>query len=162
MSCLGFTGGIGTSSRVVTLAGKEYVVGVLVQANHGVRGDLRVDGYPVGRYLGNDVVPEAVIPPEDLVAPEPGMGSIIIVIATNASRTTPTECVFVRPIGVVSRPLSRTHSRPVNSPLPLRVAVPAVTGVARACPGTGLMTVTPVRPGPMPISSGPSPSTSVV
>lgn len=84
MICHGFKGGIGTSSRRVYIGDKEYVVGVLVQANHGVRGDLRVDGYPVGRYLGADVVPEPVIPPEDLVAPEPGAGSIIIVIATNA------------------------------------------------------------------------------
>lgn len=84
MVCHGFKGGIGTSSRVVSVQGKEYVVGVLVQANHGVRGELRVDGYPVGRYLGDDVAPEPVIPPQDLVAPEPGSGSIIIVIATNA------------------------------------------------------------------------------
>lgn len=84
MVCHGFKGGIGTSSRRVYIGDKEYVVGVLVQANHGVRGDLRVDGYPVGRYLGADVVPEPIIPPEDLVAPEPGSGSIIIVIATNA------------------------------------------------------------------------------
>src|SRR5687768_77422 len=80
MICHGFKAGIGTSSRVVSVQGTDYVVGVLVQANHGVRGDLRVDGYPVGRYLGDDVVPEPAIPAEDLVAPEPGMGSIIIVI----------------------------------------------------------------------------------
>ncbi len=79
MICHGFKGGIGTSSRVVTIRDAEYVVGVLVQANHGVRGDLRLDGYPVGRFLGDDVVPEPVIPPA-----EPGMGSIIIVVATDA------------------------------------------------------------------------------
>ena len=84
MICHGFKAGIGTSSRVVSVQGNEYVVGVLVQANHGVRSDLRVDGYPVGRYLDAGVVPEPVIPAEDLVAPEPGMGSIIIVIATDA------------------------------------------------------------------------------
>ena len=39
--------------------------------------------------------------------------------ATSASRTTPTECVFVSPIGVVSSPESRIHSSPVSSPLPL-------------------------------------------
>ena len=39
--------------------------------------------------------------------------------AISASRTTPTECVFVSAIGVVSCPDSRTHSRPVSSPLPL-------------------------------------------
>ena len=38
--------------------------------------------------------------------------------ATSASRTTPTLCVLVIAIGVVSIPDSRTHSRPVSSPLP--------------------------------------------
>lgn len=84
MICHGFKGGIGTSSRVVTLGDRTFVVGALVQANHGIRGDLRVDGYPVGRFLGEDVAPEPAIPPQDLVAPEPGSGSIIIVLATNA------------------------------------------------------------------------------
>ncbi|HVT65414.1 MAG TPA: P1 family peptidase [Mycobacteriales bacterium] len=76
----GFKGGIGTSSRLATIQGEEYVVGVLVQANHGVRGDLRVDGFPVGRVLGPDVVP--VVSPAQILPP--GSGSIIIVIATNA------------------------------------------------------------------------------
>ncbi len=48
--------------------------------------------------------------------------------ATSASRTTPTECVFVSPIGVVSRPESRTHSSPVSSPLPLIRCAPAKSG----------------------------------
>jgi hypothetical protein len=38
--------------------------------------------------------------------------------ATSASRTTPTLCVFVIATGLVSIPDSRTHSRPVSSPLP--------------------------------------------
>ena len=45
MICHGFKGGIGTSSRV---AG-AHVVGVLVQANHGIRARLAIDGVPVGR-----------------------------------------------------------------------------------------------------------------
>ena len=43
----------------------------------------------------------------------------------SASRTTPTLCVLVSAIGVVSRPDSRTHSSPVSSPLPLSVWQPA-------------------------------------
>jgi D-aminopeptidase len=75
MICHGFKGGIGTSSRRVG----PYVVAALVQANHGVREDLRVDGFPVGRLLGPDVVPVPGL------APMPaGSGSIIIVIATDA------------------------------------------------------------------------------
>ena len=60
--------------------------------------------------------------------------------AISASRTTPTECVFVSAIGVVSRPESRTHSSPVSSPLPLIRWQPAKSGS-----GGGATTVTPVR-----------------
>jgi D-aminopeptidase len=76
MICHGFKGGIGTSSRTVG----DWTVGVLVQANHGVRADLRVDGYPVGRELSADLVPVPSLP----VHLPPGSGSIIIVIATDA------------------------------------------------------------------------------
>jgi D-aminopeptidase len=48
--CLGFKGGIGTSSRLVEIAGRSYTVGVLVQTNYG--GSLRMAGVPVGELLG--------------------------------------------------------------------------------------------------------------
>jgi D-aminopeptidase len=63
----GYKGGIGTSSRV---AG-PFVVGALVQANHGLRHQLTIAGVPVGRRL-----PAA---PAELER-----GSIIVVIATDA------------------------------------------------------------------------------
>lgn len=47
--CLGFKGGIGTSSRLVQVDGRTYTVGVLVQTNYG--GTLTVSGVPVGRIL---------------------------------------------------------------------------------------------------------------
>jgi D-aminopeptidase len=77
MICHEFKGGIGTSSRVGTAAGQSFTVGVLVQANYGERADLRVDGVPVGREIGVDVVAS---PWED----PPDGGSIIIVVATDA------------------------------------------------------------------------------
>ena len=46
-----FKGGIGTSSRVVTVDGKRFTVGVLLQANHGRRRDLRIAGVPVGQEI---------------------------------------------------------------------------------------------------------------
>lgn len=49
-SCLGFKGGIGTSSRILPAQVGGYTVGVLVQSNFG--GILRVDGVPVGEVLG--------------------------------------------------------------------------------------------------------------
>jgi len=77
MICHGFKGGIGSSSRVVPEAGGA-TVGVLVQANHGVRSRLAINGVPVGQE----------IPPEEVPLPysssPPGAGSIIVVIATDA------------------------------------------------------------------------------
>jgi D-aminopeptidase len=74
MICHGFKGGIGTASRVTD---DGYVVGVLVQANHGRRPRLTIDGVPVGRELGADRVP---LPPR----PDQVAGSIIVLVATDA------------------------------------------------------------------------------
>jgi D-aminopeptidase len=73
MICHGFKGGIGTASRVAV----GYTVGVLVQANHGRRMRLQIDGVPVGRELGPDRVP---LPPR----PDDVAGSIIVLVATDA------------------------------------------------------------------------------
>ena len=74
MICHGFKGGIGTASRVTN---DGYTVGVLVQANHGRRPRLSIDGVPVGRELGPDRIPVPARP--DDVA-----GSIIVLVATDA------------------------------------------------------------------------------
>ncbi|HWM73341.1 MAG TPA: P1 family peptidase [Nocardioides sp.] len=55
MSCLGFKGGIGTSSRV-TPAG--HTVAVLLLTNFGERKRLTVDGHHVGRLLPADPDPQ--------------------------------------------------------------------------------------------------------
>jgi D-aminopeptidase len=82
MICHEFKGGIGTSSRVVTVEAGTFTVGVLVQANYGARHELRIDGIPVGRLIGFDTVPGLVR--------EAG-GSIIIVVATDAPLI-PVQC----------------------------------------------------------------------
>ena len=88
MICHGFKGGIGSASRVVDLGAERFVVGVLVQANHGRRQRLAVDGVPVGM----------AIPPSDVPLPIPpapqaeGAGSIIVVVATDAPLL-PHQCV---------------------------------------------------------------------
>jgi len=74
MICHEFKCGTGTSSRVVKIDKREYHLGVLVQANYGVRGELRIAGVPVGKVLQNDLLWSE--PKDD--------GSIIIVIATDA------------------------------------------------------------------------------
>jgi D-aminopeptidase len=82
MICHEFKGGIGTSSRFVDCGDGRWTVGVLVQANYGARDQLRVDGWPVGRYVPTTEIPS----PFAALAPAPlrGAGSIIIVVATDA------------------------------------------------------------------------------
>ena len=57
MVCFGFKGGIGTASRKVSIEGKDYVVGVLVQCNTGDRETLRIAGAPVGPELATTWLP---------------------------------------------------------------------------------------------------------
>jgi D-aminopeptidase len=72
MICHEFKGGIGTSSRRLDERQGGYTVGVLVQANHGLRGQLRIAGVPVGQEI-----PDGAIRRREA-------GSIIIVVATDA------------------------------------------------------------------------------
>jgi D-aminopeptidase len=84
MICHDFKAGIGTSSRVVETESGRYSVGALVQANYGDREFLRVDGVPVGREIGRDVVP---LPWEAA----PFSSSILVVLATDAPLL-PVQC----------------------------------------------------------------------
>jgi D-aminopeptidase len=79
MVCHGFKGGIGTASRR-TEAG--HTVGVLVQANHGRRSRLIVNGIPIGRLVGTSIPMPEPNPTQD--PPIPGAGSIIVLVATDA------------------------------------------------------------------------------
>lgn len=72
--CLGFKGGIGTSSRVLPKDKGGYTVGVLVQSNFG--GVLTINGAPVGEELNNFYMAEDV--------PYIVDGSCMIIIATDA------------------------------------------------------------------------------
>jgi D-aminopeptidase len=80
MICHEFKGGIGTSSRAVD----GWTVGVLVQANYGRRDLLRLDGDPIGRRIGTDVVPSPWDEPDLPSSIGDDTGSIIVVIATDA------------------------------------------------------------------------------
>ncbi len=80
MICHGFKGGIGTSSRVLDGKDGGWTVGVLVQANHGSRHRLQVDGVPVGREIPHEQVPEPFASFETVLAGS----SIIVVVATDA------------------------------------------------------------------------------
>ena len=72
MICHEFKGGIGTASRKIAENRGGYTVGVLVQANYGLRKQLRVAGVPVG-----EEIPEGSYRAKE-------NGSIIIVVATDA------------------------------------------------------------------------------
>lgn len=78
MICHQFKGGIGTASRV-----DGYTVGVLVQANHGRRERLRINGVPVTQ----PDVPLPAYPP----GYAPGSGSVIVIVATDAPLL-PNQC----------------------------------------------------------------------
>ncbi len=70
--CHSLKGGIGSASRVVTLDGQEYTVGVLVQTNHGRLADLT---------LLSDTEREQLLHRYDGAAPD--KGSCIMVLATD-------------------------------------------------------------------------------
>ncbi|KAJ7670578.1 peptidase family T4 protein [Mycena polygramma] len=87
MVSFGMKGGTGTSSRLVPSAdGKGFVVGVLVQANHGSPHDLTIAGVPVGKILVDEGYTKPWFPTHDakIQQPKDGDGSIIAVISTDA------------------------------------------------------------------------------
>jgi len=55
MSCHGLKGGIGSSSRMISIGNEDYTLGVLVQANHGKLEDLMVAGEALGKRLAPKV-----------------------------------------------------------------------------------------------------------
>lgn len=85
MICYEFKGGIGTASRRLAPELGGYTLGVLVQANHGVRRQLTIAGVPAGREIGGGSRRFAGADPDDRAGVSVGeVGSIIIVIATDA------------------------------------------------------------------------------
>lgn len=73
--CLGFKGGIGTSSRILPKSLGSFKIGVLVQTNYG--GILEINGAPVGRELENYYF-------ANKIDYKRGEGSCMIVVATDA------------------------------------------------------------------------------
>jgi D-aminopeptidase len=101
MMCHHFKGGMGTASRVLPENDGGWTVGALVQANHGRRERLAIDGVPVGREIGTDSVPSSWAKAPDVLpssrpssegdaagrALDPAQrdaGSIIVILATDA------------------------------------------------------------------------------
>ena len=102
MMCNGFKGGIGTASRLLPEQGGGSTVGVLVQCNYGSQRGVLIGGIPVGRELMQRGVTGlcrgAIEPTLDFLrglprcdarsssieSERPELGSIIIVVATDA------------------------------------------------------------------------------
>jgi L-aminopeptidase/D-esterase-like protein len=92
MICLGFKGGIGSSSRVIDKKLGGYTVGVLVQSNFGVRSQLTIAGVPVGKELADTLNIKIYDEPsaDNNTDSHRGetewseQGSIIVVVATDA------------------------------------------------------------------------------
>ena len=101
MICHGFKGGIGTASRRLSEAEGGYTLGVLVQANYGIRRLFTVAGVPVGEeirdlqacYAGATKPSSAMMgdlrPCAERAEAVPkrlseDLGSIIVVVATDA------------------------------------------------------------------------------
>ncbi len=82
MTCLGFKGGTGTSSRVTTINDSTYTVGAIVQSNFGSKKNLTIAGVPVGIELKDTLNSIYNAPPQS--RRQEGDGSIIVIIATDA------------------------------------------------------------------------------
>ena len=71
MICYEFKGGTGTASRVLDIAGEDFVIGAMVQANHGLRPWFTV----LGRQIGEVITEDRIFENE--------LGSIIVILGTN-------------------------------------------------------------------------------
>jgi D-aminopeptidase len=80
MSCFGLKGGVGSASRRLRLDGATWHLGVLVLANFGRSGDLRL---PDGRRIDPEAALGAGVRPAQEQAPVTETGSCIIVLGTD-------------------------------------------------------------------------------
>jgi D-aminopeptidase len=82
MMTYGFAGGIGTASRQLAQEQGGYMLGALVLANFGRRGELLIAGVPVGRELERQgQLPSAAV---ETPFEKREQGSIIVLLATDA------------------------------------------------------------------------------
>lgn len=73
MRCYGLKGGIGSSSRILNIGGKNFTLGSLVLSNFGTTKDLSVFGINIGKYISES----------QKIAEEREKGSIIVILATD-------------------------------------------------------------------------------
>ncbi len=135
MNCYGFKCGTGTASRRIDAQGGGYTVGVLVQANHG--GNLRVAGVPVYAEIPPNR-PPAATPPQLPGDEHLELGSIIIVIATDAPMV-PHQ--LKRLAHRASHGLGRTGATSGNGSGDIAIAFSTANPGASAAPETATVSV---------------------
>jgi len=78
MSCYGLKGGIGSSSRKISIANKNFHLGILVLSNFGKKEDFRLNGIKAGEIIKN------LEKNEGIKSEEPEQkGSIIVILGTD-------------------------------------------------------------------------------
>ncbi|MDO5418372.1 MAG: P1 family peptidase [Lachnospiraceae bacterium] len=86
-SCYGLKGGIGSASRVVEIAGKEYTIGVLVQSNFGATMDFVLGGKMAGQWIleqrSAEKASQTGEKQERMAVSEQDKGSIMTILATD-------------------------------------------------------------------------------
>ncbi|MBK5296996.1 MAG: P1 family peptidase [Vicinamibacteria bacterium] len=159
MGCNGFKGGIGTSSRVLSLEQGGYTIGVLVQCNYG--GDLRILGVPIRTEITDlgtcTALPQPLsrswtrgIPPcppaggsasaDSAARDHEGRGSIIVVVATDAPLLPHQLERLTRRVGMG---LGRLGSWAGNSSGDLFLAFSTANAGAARAEGTPALTMLP-------------------
>ncbi len=110
MTCYGFKGGNGTASRIVPLGGRDYTVGVFLQANFGDRDELTIAGVPCGDLDTPNPMADLSWFADDIAAPR-GAGSVIAVVATDAPML-PHQCAALArrvPLGLARTGTTGSH-----------------------------------------------------
>jgi L-aminopeptidase/D-esterase-like protein len=119
MSCYGFSGGVGTASRVVGFGTSSHVVGAYVQANFGDRHELRLAGVPLGNLpVANPIDDPGWFARDHELAGAGGgeslpggTGSVIVLVATDAPLL-PGQCTALArrvPLGLARSGTTGSH-----------------------------------------------------
>ncbi|WP_400248062.1 P1 family peptidase [Niallia sp. JL1B1071] len=74
MLCYSLKGGIGTSSRIMTMEHGTYIMGVFALTNFGILSDLTIAGNPIGQELKEHLLQ---------AKKDKDQGSVIIIVATD-------------------------------------------------------------------------------
>ena len=74
--CHGLKGGIGSASRLISINGTAYTLGVLVQSNHGALQELTIAGRRIGEQILEKRSQKPLEEPND-------RGSIMMIVATD-------------------------------------------------------------------------------